>query len=213
MTPILRAVFALTLAASTLAPAAAQEPAPRSPERIVEPDVERRPVKLPRHPVRDIDVSIFVGSYAADTFGTQGVTGVRLGYHITEDVFVQAVYGRTRVSDSAFRRAGTPALPRERETLAYDGIVVGLNLFPGEVFFGRQNAFPSALYLLGGLGSTRLAGQQHQTVTYGLGYRLLFKDRFAVQVDLRNHLFAIDILGRRTSTQNPELTLGASIIF
>jgi hypothetical protein len=34
-----------------------------------------------------------------------------------------------------------------------------------------------------------------------------------VQVDLRNHLFAIDILGRRTSTQNPELTLGASIIF
>ena len=43
--------------------------------------------------------------------------------------------------------------------------------------------------------------------------RLLFSDRFAVQVDVRDHLFSLDLLGRRESTQNLELTFGATYYF
>ena len=36
--------------------------------------------------------------------GHAGVSGVRLGYHITEDFFVSAAYARTKGSDEAFRQ-------------------------------------------------------------------------------------------------------------
>src|ERR1043165_2805161 len=58
-------------------------------EQVIEPEIDRREVKLPRFPSKDIEVGTFVGTYASEDFGTHAVFGVRLGYHISEDIFVQ----------------------------------------------------------------------------------------------------------------------------
>jgi outer membrane beta-barrel protein len=52
-----------------------------------------------------------------------------------------------------------------------------------------------------------------QTFNFGLGARVLFTDRVALQVDMRDHVFSTDILGKQQNTQNLELTGGITFFF
>lgn len=47
----------------------------------------------------------------------------------------------------------------------------------------------------------------------GLGTRLFLADWAALQVDMRDHIFSLDLLGKRQSTQNLELTAGLTFFF
>lgn len=214
-TPRAAWLCAALLASSTLVPpdSRAAEAAPAA-EQVVVPQVDRRDVKLPRIPSNDFEAGTFVGTYATQNFGSSAVGGVRLGYHITEDVFVEGVYGQTRVSDDAFRQilpGGVFAQPKE--TLKYYNLSAGYNLLPGEVFLGRNRAKASALYVIGGVGSTNFNGQSRQTVNFGLGGRVFLADWAALQVDVRDHVFSLDLLGKSQSTQNLELTGGVTFFF
>lgn len=182
--------------------------------QVIEPQVARREVKPPRFPSNDIEIGLFGGTYATENFGSSGVSGVRLGYHITEDFFVSAAYGRTKVSDDAFRQVLPGGVFVERtQTLTYYNLSAGYNLISGEAFFGRNTARPLQGYLLAGVGSTDFAGQKKQTVNVGFGLRLYLYDRFALQADVRDHMFSLDLLGKRQSTHNPEITLGITTYF
>lgn len=183
-------------------------------EQVIVPEVNRRPIKLPKFPSNDFEISTFAGVYATQNFGTSPVYGVRLGYHITEDVFVQAVYGQTKVSDASFRQilpGGIFVNPTEK--LSYYNVSAGLNVLPGEVFFLRNRAFPSSLYLIGGIGSTSFNAQRRQTFNVGFGAKVFFRDWVSLQVDMRDHIFSLDLLGKRQSTQNLEFTGGLSFYF
>jgi outer membrane beta-barrel protein len=213
--PLAARLAALTLAGlaavSTDATAQSQKPAS---EQVVVPEVDRRDIKPPRYPSNDFSVGAYIGSYSTENFGTSLVYGVRLGYAITEDIFVEAVYGQTTVSDDAFRQILPGGIfANTTEKLSYYNLSVGYNVLPGEVFIGRTRALPSALYLIGGVGSTDFNGQNNATFNFGLGWRAWFKDSFALQVDVRDHVFSLDILGQRQSTQNLELTFGATFYF
>lgn len=199
------AALALLLACGTAAQAA---------DPVIDPAVARRDVKLPRLPNKDFDASLFTGTYATQNFGSAAVVGLRAGYHLSEDFFVQATFGRTRVSDEAFRQVLPGGVfPNEKETLSYANLSLGWNLLPGEVFVGRGIAKASAFYLVGGVGTTHVLDQRRQTLNLGFGGRVLMSDRWAVSVDVRDHLFSLDLLGKRQSTQNLESTLGLSVTF
>ncbi len=200
------------LAALAAAPAAAQSSA--AAPQAIDPQVQRRDVKLPSYPSRDIAVGLFAGTYATQNFGASTVAGVRLSYHITEDFFVDATLGQTKVSDENFRQVLPGGIfVNASEKLSYYAVSAGWNLLPGEVFFGRSRAKASQGYIVGGIGSTRFAGQRRQTVHYGLGWRLIWNDRVALQVDVRDHMFSLDLLGKRESTHNPEITAGLTLFF
>jgi len=204
---------------TTAAPAGAATPNPASPTpaavpSVVEPQVARRDLKLPNYPSRDIEFGLFAGTYSTQNFGTSGVSGVRIGYHITEDFFVTGQYGSTKVSDDSFRQILPGGIFVNRtETLKYYTLAMGYNLLPGEVFFGRGNAKLSQGYVLAGAGTTDFAGQRKQTIDLGFGLRLLWNQRFALQAEARNHMFSLDLLGRRETTHNPEITFGLTVIF
>ena len=183
-------------------------------EQVIEPQVPRRDVRVPKIPSNDFVAGLFAGTYATENFGSSAVYGLRLGYHITEDIFVEAAYARTDVSDENFRQILPGGVfPQPKETLSYYNLSAGYNVLPGEVFFGRRFAKTSALYLIAGVGSTRFLEQRKQTVNFGLGLRVFLKDWFSLQVDVRDHVYALDLLGRRQSTQNLELTAGATFFF
>lgn len=206
------ALSAATLAVvSTAAPAQTQKPAN---EQVIVPEVERREVKLPRFPSKDFEIGLFAGTYATQNFGASAIAGLKAGYHISEDVFVEARYAATRVSDESFRQVLPGGIfPNEKETLSYYNLSAGVNVLPGEVFIGSRRAKATAVYLIGGVGSTKFNDQRRQTVNFGLGMRLLLADRWALQVDMRDHVFSIDLLGKRETTQNLELTGGLSYYF
>ena len=42
---------------------------------------------------------------------------------------------------------------------------------------------------------------------------MFLNDSFSLQVDMRDHIFSLDLLGKRESTQNLELTVGLSFYF
>jgi outer membrane beta-barrel protein len=201
-------------ALGALAPAAfAQESKPAN-EQVIVPEVDRRDVKLPRIAAKDIEVGVFAGTYATQNFGAAPVAGVRLGYHITEDVFVVGAYGASKADDEAFRRILPGGVIAEgADKLTYINLSAGYNLLPGEVFLGRSRAKASALYLIGGVGTTKFNEQSRQTLNFGLGLRVYLGERSALQVDMRDHLFSLDLLGKRQNTHNLELTAGFAYYF
>jgi outer membrane beta-barrel protein len=197
--------------AQTTPPAGAAKP-PN--EQVIEPAVPRRDVRTPKIPNRDFIAGAFVGTYSTENFGTNLVYGARLGYHVTEDFFVEALYGTSKVSDENFRLILPGGIfPNQEEKLDYYNLSVGYNILPGEVFFGSRYAKASALYLIAGIGSTKFLEQSKQTVNFGLGLRVFVKDWAAIQVDFRDHIYSLDLLGERKSTQNLELTAGATFFF
>jgi len=211
-------------AAAVLLPllAAAQTNAPQQPanEQVIQPQVDRRDVRLPKYPSKDFSIGLFGGTYATQNFGSNFVGGVRMGYHISEDIFVEAVYAQTKVSDENYRQILPGGLfAKPEETLKYYNLSAGYNVLPGEVFWGRNRAYASSIYLIGGIGNTNFVAsdkinrRNRQTFNFGLGTRVLFWDRMALQFDLREHLFTLDMLGKNQSTKNLELTGGLTFFF
>lgn len=183
-------------------------------EQVIVPQVDRRNVKVPKFPSKDFELGLFTGTYGTESFGSSSVSGLRLGYHITEDFFVEGVYARTKVSDENYRQILPGGIfPSGSETLSYYNVSVGWNALPGEIFIWRNTAKASALYLIGGIGNTKFLEQRKQTINYGVGSRVLFADWFALQIDVRDHMFTYDLLGRRKSTHNIEFTLGTTFFF
>lgn len=208
----LAGLAALTAAA---APALAQtRPAASTAEQVIVPQVERRDVKRPKYPSNDFAVGLYAGTYATQNFGASAVSGLRVAYHVTEDIFVDATLGRTKVSDENFRQILPGGVFVNRtEKLGYYAVSAGYNVLPGEVFFGRNYAKATQGYILAGVGSTNFAGQKRQTFHAGFGMRLIVADWFSVQADVRDHVFTLDLLGRRQSTQNLEVTAGLTVFF
>ena len=71
----------------------------------------------------------------------------------------------------------------------------------------------SALYLLGGIGSTKFAGDQRFSVNFGAGYRVLPTDWLAIHIDVQDVVFQSDLLGRDKLTNNFAAHLGATVFF
>lgn len=203
---------ATALAAMTTGALAAEPAAPA--DQVVVPQVDRRDVALPKFPSNDFELGAFFGTYATQNFGTSAVGGLRLGYAITEDFFVEGVLAQTRVSDETFRQVLPGGVfPQKTEKLSYYNLSVGFNVLPGEIFIGSKRAKPSAFYLIGGVGSTKFDQQRRPTYNLGFGFRVFFNDHAALQVDMRDHIFSLDLLGKRQSTQNLELTGGLTVFF
>ena len=208
-----KASLATLLAAASFAALAQSTPAANN-DQVVIPQVDRRDIEKPKFPSNDFEIGLFTGTYATQNFGSSWVYGARLGYHITEDFFVEGAYGQTKVSDELFRQilpggilvAGT-------EKLSYYNLSVGYNLLPGEIFIGGRRARPSQFYIVAGVGSTNFADQRKPTFNAGFGYRVYLADWVALQLDLRDHIFSLDLLGKRETTQNVELTGGLTFYF
>lgn len=218
-TPVaLPALALLALACSaqaqtTPAPGGAAGTQPAA-EQVIVPQVQRRDVRRPRFPSSDFAVGLFGGVYSTQNFGSSGVGGLRVSYHVTEDIFFDGTYGQTKVSDENFRQVLPGGIfPNRTEKLSYYSVSVGYNLLPGEAFFGRNIAKATQGYVLAGIGSTDFAGQKKQTFNIGFGLRLVLADWFALQADVRDHIFSLDLLGRRQTTHNPEITAGLTFYF
>lgn len=189
--------------------------APAPPPRVIEPEVERRDVKVPKIEASNFEVGAYYGALSIEDFGTNPTWGLRAAYHVTEDFFFEAKYNRSTAGRTSFETlAGNLQLlaDDERRFTHYD-LSLGYNFLPGEVYLGRGLAMNSALYLTGGIGSTKFAGDQHFTVNFGAGYRVLPTDWLAIHIDVQDYVFQSDLLGRNKLTNNFGAFLGATVFF
>ena len=195
--------------------AMAAEPKDLELEPLVVREPDRREVK-----VNDIDSENYeIGGYAGvldvQDFGSNAVYGIRGAYHITEDFFLEGVYGRSQLGETSFERlSGNVQLLSDNDRqFSYYNVSVGYNILPGEAFVGRKYAFRGGLYLIAGAGSSDFAGDQRFTVSGGFGYRVAATDWLSLRIDVRDYVFQSDLLGSNETLNNLEFTGGLTVFF
>ena len=183
-------------------------------EPVIKPEVERRDVNIPRIDTEDFEIGYFTGRYSTEDFGSASVNGYRIAYHLTERIFFEGTHGETTITDKSFRNflAGglfvTEVIPLE-----YDYLVVGYNLFPGEVFPFEGIAWTSSFYLVAGAGNTNFNNKDHSTTVIGGGLRVLPLDWLGLHFDVREHSYESDVTGVKKTVHNTEYHLGLTVYF
>jgi outer membrane beta-barrel protein len=182
---------------------------------VIEPQVERREIKRTKIDTEDFELGAYFGILSIEDFESHSVYGARLAYHLTEDFFLEGTVGRSKAGRTSYETLSGAAelLDDDDRDYTYYALSVGWNALPGEVFIGKNRAYNSAFYLVAGIGSTTFAGDDRFTVSGGFGYRILPTDWLAVHFDVRDHVFDIDLLGKKKIVNNLEAHLGLSIFF
>ena len=101
-----------------------------------------------------------------------------------------------------------PELNRFVMKLTYKGRSTFLRIFNDQMALRFD---PSGAVTI--LAGTHSHGQSHETVNLGLGMRVFLRDWAAIQVDVRDNIFSLDLLGANKTTQNLELTGGLTFFF
>ena len=194
---------------------AAEEDSAAQETQVIKPELKRREVDIEKIDTEDYEVGIFAGLLSVEDFGVNLVVGGRFAYNISEDVFIEAAYAQSDTSKTSYERlsGGAQLLTPEERKLSYYNISIGYNVLPGEVFLGQNWAFSTAMYVIGGVGNTTFAGDDRFTMNIGAGMRFLASDWFAVHLDLRDHIFDIDLLGEAKTAHNLETHAGFTVFF
>lgn len=184
-------------------------------ELLVEPEIARREIKEPEIDAEDFEVGAYVGLMNIEDFGTGILYGARLAYHGTDAIFLEAAIGTSKAEETSYEAlSGDVQLLTDSERkLTYYNLSAGYNILPGEVFLAGKYAYNSQFYLIGGIGSTRFAGDDEFTINLGAGYRLLINDWLTLHLDARDHMFESDLLGETKTTHNFELHGSLTIFF
>ncbi len=204
--------LAVTAVVST-APVFAAESSEPDTKPVIEPQIDRRDVHVPKIRSSDIEIGAYAGILSIQDFGAKSSSGWRLGYHVTEDLFLEGNYGRSTISDQSYYNLGAAIFTSRILKLTYYNLSVGYNLFPGEVFIGKDWAMTSAVYVVGGIGNFNFANENHASFNFGFGIRVLPVDWLSLRLEVRDHLFQSDILGKNELKHNFDMTLGLAGYF
>lgn len=182
---------------------------------IVQPQVQRRSVKVPHIGARDVELGADYGILSIEDFGAQPVQGLKADYHITEDFFFEGNYGQSRAGETSYEllSGGIQLLSNAERRFTYYNVSLGYNMLPGEIFIGHHVAMTSALYMIGGIGSVNFAGDQNFAVNFGAGFRVLPVDWVALHIDVQDIVFRDNIFSVYRLTNNLQATVGLSVFF
>jgi outer membrane beta-barrel protein len=177
--------------------------------------VVRRKVKVPKIDASNVEIGVKYGEISIEDFGAGPVAGLQLDYHITEDFFFEATYGRAKAGKTSFEtlNGNVQLLTDDERQFTYYSLGLGYNFLPGEIFIGRNLAMTSALYLVGGIGSVKFAGQQNFAVNFGAGFRVLPTDWLAIHIGMQDLVFKSDLLGVDRLKNNLQGHIGATVFF
>ncbi len=182
---------------------------------LIEPQIERIEFDESQINSDDFEISMYAGYLAIEDFDTNFVTGIKFGYHVSEDFFVQASYGNSKSGETSFEilSGGAPLLSESEREIEYYLISLGYNLFPGEAFLTDSTTFNTVFYISGGVGTTTFAGDDRFTIAYAVGHRTIFTDGFSLDIEMRDLIFDLDVFGSEKSTNNLEFSVSLNLFF
>jgi outer membrane beta-barrel protein len=184
--------------------------------QVIQPEVKPREIEEAEIDDESFEIGVYAGVLNIDDFGSEPVYGVKAAYHATEDFFLQLNYGVSEAGLTSFEDlsgSNVRLLTDSERKYTYYNVLLGYNIFPGEVFMTSRLTFNSAFYLVGGVGNTEFGGEDNFTVTLGTGYRIVLRDWITWHVDFRDHIFNSDIIKKNQTTHNMELTTGLTLFF
>ena len=196
-------------------PAFSEDDAPEpesTQEQVIEPDIYRRDINVPRIDTENFEVTAYYGVLDVEDFGTEPAYGLRVAYHITEDFFLEGAYGLSETSDETLENLTTFNILRD-EDITYYSVSIGYNIFPGEIFLGRNFAMTSSFYLMFGVGNVEFNDEDEFAYNVGFGMKVLPKDWLSLRVDVRDIVYETDLLGDNEFTNNFEISANIGVFF
>lgn len=180
----------------------------------IDPNIERREISEFDIDSENIEIGIYAGILSIQDFGSDTTVGLRLSYHINENMFIELNYAQAIAGETSFEilSGGLPFLTEEQRDYTYYDISAAYN-FNGEVFFTDNWVFNTDFFLIVGAGATEFGGDERFTVNAGAGYRILVTDYLSVRFDVRDYVFNSDIIGPEKSVHNLTFTLSTSFFF
>lgn len=210
-------IFLTLVMLSTLQPTElrAAEESEENENSLIQPQIERTEFNESIIDSEDFELSVYIGLLAIEDFGTNPVLGLKLAYHVNEDIFAQFDYGFSDAGKTSFEvlSGGAPLLSDEERSLEYYLVNIGFNLLPGEAFVTDSSTFNTTFYVVAGLGSTDFAGDSRFTINFGTGYQILFADAFSLRIDASDLIFNLDVLGEDKVTHNLQYSIALSWFF
>jgi outer membrane beta-barrel protein len=186
-----------------------------SPPVVIEPQVVRRKIEVPKIKAKDIELGASYGEISIESYTAAPVWGLMADYHFTEDFFMEAAGGRATAGQTSFETLGGNIqllTPSERQ-FTYYNLSVGYNFLPGEVFLGPNHVLTSTFYLLGGMGGVKFEGNEAFTANFGAGFRVLPTDWLSIRIEAQDLVFKSDFLGTNRLRNNLKAYIGASVYF
>ncbi len=159
------------------------------------------------------ELGAFIGIINIEDFASEPVVGIRSSFHATEDIFLQFNFGSAEVSRSSYEKNAVDLVDSSDRDYRYVDLLLGYNLFPGEVFPSSARSALSAFHLVAGLGHTEFGGEENFTYIFGAGYRISVSDRLLWHVDLRDHLYKTNLIQKNETVHNIDLTTGLTYLF
>lgn len=207
-------VLAVALLGTTTPLHAAEATVGSDSGQVIEPELDRSKATVPNIDAQDVEIGAYYGVLGIQDFKNSPVMGVSAAWHITEDLFFEATYGKAKGDKTSFEElsGGAPLISDSDRDYSYYDVSIGWNVFPGEIFINKY-AFKSDFYLIAGVGNTTFAGDDAFTINAGFGYRLLLTDWLAIRVDARDYRFDRTLFGKKDTSQNFELRTGFSVFF
>jgi len=183
--------------------------------QIITPDIQRRHIKEADLDSEDFELGAYYGLLNIEDFGSSGVAGVTLAYHVTEDFFIEGAYGSSEAQKTSYEllSGGVELLTPDERKFTYYNLSLGYNFLPGQIYFSDKLAFNSTFYLIAGAGNTKFAAKQHFTYNLGAGLRFYGTDWLALDLSMRDYVFSHDIFGASKTTNNLEMRFGVSVFF
>jgi outer membrane beta-barrel protein len=182
---------------------------------LIQPQIERTEFNESIIDSEDFELSAYIGLLGIEDFGTNSVLGLKLAYHVNEDIFAQFDYGFSDAGKTSFEviSGGAPLLSDEERSLEYYLVNIGFKLLPGEAFVTDSSTFNTTFYVVAGLGSTDFAGDSRFTINFGTGYQILFADAFSLRIEASDLIFDMDVLGEDKVTHNLQYSVALSWFF
>lgn len=184
--------------------------------QVINPEVKPREVTEAEIDDESFEVGAYIGIINIEDFGSEPVYGINASYHATEDFFLQLNYAVSKANLTSFEELSgenVRLLTDSERDYTYYNVLLGYNIFPGEVFMTSKLTFNSAFYLVGGVGNTEFGGEDNFTTTLGTGYRIVLRDWLTWNIDFRDHIFKSDIIKESQVTHNLELSTGLALFF
>ncbi len=145
-----------------------------------------------------LEFGINTGIVNIQDFTSEIGLGLQATFSASEKFFLQFNYLQANAGNSSFEeRIGQQFSGSDRDYSHYD-LLAGYNIFDGEIFRGDGIATLSSLYFVGGVGSNQFGGEEVQTITWGLGYKVALTRKVNLRLDYRNYIYDSSlVLGER----------------
>lgn len=180
----------------------------------ISPELERREVNIPNIDALDIELGLFGGILNVEDFGANYFYGVSGFFHITEDVFLNANYGRSRIKDDTFRRLNLPLFGESgKRDISEMNFLLGWNFLSGEMFWNRNHAYTADLYLVFGAGRVNFDKEDYFNLIGGLGAKILFTDWLALRFEAKVSEYESSFLGYEKKSHNIDAIAGFSVFY